>query len=493
MATTVKSMPIAIIGAGLGGLAAAIKLKEAGYTEIVILEKDSRVGGTWSQNTYPGCSCDVPVALYQYSFAPWFEWTNTFPSSSEIQRYSEYLVDGFGLRPHLHLSTEATSAVWDATTATWTITASNGRTWQVAAIVGGLGQLNRPSIPALPGLETFAGPTMHSAGWDHSVDMTGKRVGVVGSAASAVQLIPEVAKVAGQLVVFQRSANWVAPRGDRVVSDQEKALLMTNPAMAMDMGARNRQLIFDNAETFFWQAFSYTPEGREAYAKIARDHLEAQVSDPVLRAKLTPEFPVGCKRYLFTDVFYPAMTQPHVTLETDPIATVTAKGIATATGTHHDLDILVFATGFETTGWHWSVDVQGVDGQHLNTVWADGPTAYLGITAAGFPNFFMLYGPHTNLGHNSITYMMERQIEYLIQALDGLSARGATVMDVKADAQSRFYAQLSADLASTTWADPGCNSWYKNDKGVVTQNWSGNCTAYAEAVKAVVWDDYETA
>lgn len=491
MAQAAKSMPIAIIGAGLGGLAAAIKLKEAGYSDIVILEKDARVGGTWSQNTYPGCSCDVPVALYQYSFAQWFEWTNTYPTSAEIQRYTEYLVSAFGLAPHLHLNTEAKSAVWSEADGHWTVTAADGRVWTAGAIVGGLGQLNRPSIPAFKGLETFAGPTMHSASWDHSVNMAGKRVGVIGSAASAVQLIPEVAKVAGQLVVFQRSANWVAPRGDRAISDEEKALLMTNPMMAMDMGARNRALIFDNAESFFWQAFSFTPEGRTAYAKVARDHLEAQIADPALRAKLTPDFPVGCKRYLFTDTFYPAMAQAHVTLETDGIAAVTPTGVTTATGTVHDLDILVFATGFETTGWHWSVDVQGTDGRHLNEVWSDGPTAYLGITAAGFPNFFMLYGPHTNLGHNSITYMMERQIEYLVQALDGLAARGASAMAVKAEAQARFYGQLTADLAKTTWADPGCNSWYKNDKGVVTQNWSGNCTAYAEAVKEVVWEDYE--
>jgi cation diffusion facilitator CzcD-associated flavoprotein CzcO len=239
------STPIAIIGAGLGGLAAAIQLKQAGYQNLVLIEKGAKVGGTWAQNTYPGCSCDVPVALYQYSFAPAIHWTNTYPSSAEIQAYCEQLVTGFDLGPILSLNIEAKSAVWDNVRQQWTLTTSDGQVRQFGAIISALGQLNRPSIPQIPGQASFQGASMHSAAWNHDIDLTGKRVGVIGSAASAVQLIPEVAKVAGSLVVFQRSANYVGPRGDREIPPTEIALLLSNPQAAMDLGARNRAMIFD--------------------------------------------------------------------------------------------------------------------------------------------------------------------------------------------------------------------------------------------------------
>lgn len=485
------STPIAIIGAGLGGLAAAIQLKQAGYTNLTLIEKGTKVGGTWAQNTYPGCSCDVPVALYQYSFAPAIHWTNTYPSSAEIQAYCEQMVAGFDLGPMLSLNTEAKSAIWDEACQQWTLTTSDGKVRQVGAIISALGQLNRPAIPDLPGQASFQGASMHSAAWNHDVDLAGKRVGVIGSAASAVQLIPEVAKVAGSLVVFQRSANYIGPRGDREIPATEIALLLSNPQAAMDLGARNRAMIFDTADTYFWQTFSWTPEGRAAYADIAKRHLEKQIADPVLREKLTPNYPVGCKRFLFTDTFYPALTQEHVVLETAKIEGLDTTGVRTVSGTHHDLDVVIYATGFETTGWHWSLDVVGQGGTHLADQWADGPEAYLGITTKGFPNFFMLYGPHTNLGHNSITYMMERQIDYVGAMLAGLGEQKAKSATIKPEAQARFMAELQTALGRTVWADPSCNSWYKNEKGQITQNWGGNCTSYADAVSTVIWEDYE--
>lgn len=485
-----KDTHIAIIGAGLGGLAAAIRLKQSGYSDFTIFEKAGQVGGTWAQNTYPGCSCDVPVALYQYSFAPAIHWTNTYPSSSEMQVYCEQLVAQFGLSTHLKLNREVTSAIWSEADAHWKLETADGTIRQAGAIVSALGQLNRPLTPKFEGQEKFNGSTMHSAAWDHDVDLTGKRVGVIGAAASAVQLIPEVAKIAAHLTVFQRTPNYVAPRGDRPIRASEVALLMSAPEAAMDIGARNRQLTFDTADTYFWQAFSWTPEGRAAYSEIARDHLEKQVADPALRAKLTPDYPAGCKRILFTDSFYPALCLPHVNLETQSITNFDQTGIVANDGVHHDLDVIIYATGFETTGWHWSMQVKGRGGHTLNEEWADGPRAYLGITTAGFPNFFMLYGPHTNLGHNSITFMMECQINYIIAALDGLVDKSLSTMDVTTRAQSSFFDTLQSQLAKTVWADPSCNSWYKNDTGQITQNWGGSCKEYAAAVQDVIWEDY---
>jgi cation diffusion facilitator CzcD-associated flavoprotein CzcO len=486
-----KQTPIIIVGAGLGGLAAAIKLKEAGFEAISIFEKATKVGGTWAQNTYPGCSCDVPVALYQYSFAPAIHWTNTFPSSGEMQTYCEQLVAQFDLASHLHLGQEVTNAIWTDESQQWQVTLQSGKTHKAGALISALGQLNRPYIPTFANQEAFAGSTMHSAEWDHSVDLHGKRVGVIGAAASAVQLIPEVAKVAGHLTIFQRTPNYIAPRNDRVIERSEVALLMSTPEAAIDLGARTRELAFDSADTFFWQAFSWTPEGRAAYTDIARAHLERHIADPDLKAKLTPDYPAGCKRILFTDTFYPALCLSHVSLETASIKSFDQTGFTTANGEHHALDVIVYATGFETTGWHWSMNVVGQQGVTLAQTWANGPKAYFGLTTAGFPNLFMLYGPHTNLGHNSITYMMEQQISYITQALDGMCAQNKMSMVVTPAAQDRFYTDLQVQLAKTVWADPACNSWYKNDQGEITQNWGGSCRDYAAAVAQVTWNDYE--
>lgn len=482
---------VVVVGAGLGGLAAGIRLKQAGAAGLTILEKASAVGGTWRQNTYPGCACDVPVALYQYSFFPGFHWSHTFPRQPEMQVYAEMMADQGGLRPHLTLDNGAKAAAWDEAAKLWQVTDEAGTVHEAEALVVALGQLDRPKIPEIAGLESFSGPSFHAAAWDHSIDLKGKRVGVIGSAASAVQLIPEVAKVADHLTIFQRTPNWIGPRRDQAISMEEKMLLMTNPAMAVGLGQRQRDLIFDNADTFFWQAFSWSEAGRAAFTKIAMAHLESQVRDPVLRAKLTPDYPVGCTRFLFADDYYPALCRENVTLETGAIERVTEAGVQIAGGTSHELDVLIHATGFETTGWKWSMDVTGAGGTRLADVWADGPEAYKGVTVSGFPNMFVLYGPNTNLGHNAITWMMERQIDYLIAALSGLSERGAKALDVRADAQRAFNEALQASLADTAWADPKCSSWYKTSAGRITQNWGGNCASYGEALKDIVWDDYQ--
>lgn len=481
---------VAIIGAGLGGLCAAAKLKEAGHTDIVILEKAASVGGTWRDNQYPGCACDTPVALYQFSFFPSIKWNYLFPRAHEVQAYAEDMADAFQLRSHLKLNDEAVSAVWDEVHAHWVVTTRSGARYEVDVIVPALGQLNRPQWPDIPGRSQFKGASMHSARWDPAADLKGKRVACIGSAASAVQLIPEVAAIAGHLDVYQRTPNWVVSRLDRSVTDEEKALLMTDIEAAMKLGAMNRQLIYDNADHFFWQAFQWTPAGRAAFTRQALDKLDREVPDPELRKKLTPTYPIGCKRILITDDFLPAMTRANVGLITDSIARITEGGVETVDGIERPYDVLIYATGFETTGWHWSLDVVGENGAHLGEVWKDAPEAYLGITTAGFPNLFMLYGPNTNLGHNTITFMIEQQVHYLVEALKGLESLGKRAMAPTQDAQSRFNETLQAQLAKTVWADPGCGSWYKTADGRITQNWGSHTRDYAAATREVVFSDY---
>jgi cation diffusion facilitator CzcD-associated flavoprotein CzcO len=478
---------IAVLGAGLGGLAAGIKLKAAGFDALEIFEKADRVGGTWRDNSYPGCCCDVPVALYQFSFAPSLSWSHIFPRHHEVQKYTEDLTDNFGLRSHLKLGEEITSAVWDEQRSTWRLTSKNGKTRDANVLIAGLGQLNRPLLPDIEGRDTFAGPAFHSARWNHNVKLAGKRVAVIGSAASAVQIIPEIAKEVAQLVVFQRTPNWMIPRLDRPITDEEKTLAMTAPHVA----ALQREVVYQNADHLFWQAFSWTPEGREAYTRIALNHLESQVADPELRKKLTPTYPIGCKRILIADDFYPTLLQPNVTLETRAIARIERDGIVMRDGTKHVVDVIVYATGFETTGWNWSVDVVGRGGRHLHDEWKDSPQAYLGITVAHFPNLFVLYGPNTNLGHNSITFMLERQVEYVVKAVAAMQERQWSSMEVKQAAQDRVYRKLQDDLGRTTWADAHCRSWYKNARGEITQNWSSHTRDYAAATAEVVWADYE--
>ncbi len=482
---------IAIIGAGLGGLIAAIKLQEAGHTDIRIYDRNDKVGGTWAENQYPGSQCDVPILLYQLSFAPSFMWSRLFATAPEIQRYCEEITDRYGLRDKIHLSEPVNAARWNGSSKTWQLETAKGEKWEADVLIGALGQLNRPQWPDIPGRDSFAGATMHSARWDHRVDFTGKRVAVVGSAASAVQIVPELAKKVAHLSVFQRTPNWLLPRNDRPVPPEEMMLMATDMAKAMEINDTTRRLIYENADHFFWQVFQWTAPGRAAYTKISLNHLEAQVEDPELREKLTPQYPIGCKRVLFCDDYYPALQKPNVELVTDGIEQIVPQGIVTGAGRLRKFDIIVYATGFETTEWKWSVDIAGVNGVHLNQVWAEAPEAYLGIGVAGFPNLFVMYGPNTNLGHNSITFMLERQAEYVVKALQALDGAGAQAMAPSQQAQAGFNEQLQKDLANTVWADPTAINWYRNAQGRITQNWSSHTRDYAAATANVKLEDFD--
>jgi cation diffusion facilitator CzcD-associated flavoprotein CzcO len=477
---------VAVVGAGLGGLCVGSHLKKGGFEDFVILEKADRVGGTWRENTYPGCACDTPVAVYQFSFARTLNWSHLFPRAAEVQRYSEDVADLCGLRPHLRLGQGGTSAVWDGSRSLWKIATTTGEVVEAQTLVMALGQLNRPQLPDIPGRDSFAGPSFHSAQWNHKIDLAGKRVAVIGSAASAVQLIPEVAQVASHLTVFQRTPNWVLPRLDREVTAAEKKVLAISPEVPLS----EREHLYLVSDVLFWQAFQYTEEGRAFYTEMASNHMKMQVPNPDLRRLLTPDYPIGCKRVLFADDYYPALVRPNVSLVTEHIARIEPSGVVTGDGVSHPADVLIYATGFETTGWHWSVDVTGRNGRKLSDAWKRGPEAYLGISVADFPNFFMIYGPNTNLGHNTITFMIERQAEYVIKCLEAMRARNLASIEITQVAQDRFNRDLQARLAKTTWADPNCSSWYKTADGHITQNWAGHTREYRQATENVAWDDY---
>jgi cation diffusion facilitator CzcD-associated flavoprotein CzcO len=475
-----------VIGAGLGGLCVGAHLKKANLQDFVILEKAAKVGGTWRENTYPGCACDTPVAVYQFSFARTLNWSPLFPRAAEVQRYSEDLADMSGLRPHLLLGQGGAAAVWDQGSSRWKVTSTSGEVRETQVLVMALGQLNRPQLPMIAGRDRFGGPAFHSAQWNPGVPLEGKRVAVIGSAASAIQLIPEVAKVASHLTVFQRSPNWIMPRLDREVSEAERRLLATAP----EVSAIEREHLYLQSDALFWQAFQYTEVGRAFYTEQALNHLHMQVADPELRRKLTPDYPIGCKRVLFADDYYPALTRENVSLVISGIDRIVPGGVVTEDGLTHHADVLVYATGFETTEWHLEVDIIGRDGIRLSDAWKHGPEAYLGLTIANFPNLFMIYGPNTNLGHNTITFMIERQVEYIVQCMQAMQSRKLSSLEVTRAAQDRFNRDLQARLAKSTWADPGCNSWYKTPDGRITQNWGGDTREYRQATQNVEWSDY---
>jgi cation diffusion facilitator CzcD-associated flavoprotein CzcO len=474
-----------IVGAGMSGLLAGIKLKERGTDDFVILERSDSVGGTWFDNCYPGASCDVPSHLYSYSFAPNPNWTRAFARQPEILAYFRDVADRYGLAPHLRFGTEVAAARFDEAAGEWTVEAADGRRWAARILILGAGQLNRPWIPDIPGRDGFAGVQFHSARWNHDVDLTGKRVASIGNGASAVQYIPEIAPLAEKLTIFQRSANWIIPRPDEEITPAQHARFRRLPILRKAL----RLMIYAINESR-WGAFARAGSwASRRLEKMARDHLAAQVHDPRLREILTPDYPIGCKRILITDDYYPAVCRPNVEIVDEPIARILPDGIETRSGRRVPLDVIVWGTGFETAGFLMPIDIVGRGGTRLHDVWAKGAEAYRGVTVAGFPNMFVMYGPNTNLGHNSIIFMSERQIDYILPLIDTILARDLALLDVRPAAQAAYNRKLQAKLATTVWA-ANCGSWYKHD-GKITNNWSGSTLAFWRQMRQVDLDNYE--
>jgi cation diffusion facilitator CzcD-associated flavoprotein CzcO len=463
---------IVVVGAGFGGLGMGIQLKLAGIESFTILEKAGSLGGTWRDNTYPGAACDCPSFVYQFSFELKTDWSRKWAEQSEILDYMAHCARKYDIERHVRFNTEVASATFDEDAGVWRVRTARGETVEAEVLVSGVGQLNRPSIPHVPGLERFKGIRFHSARWEHQHDLRNKRVAVIGNAASAVQFVPPVAKEVARLHVFQRTANWMIAKNDRPYSEREKRMFARFPFLAR----LYRWWIWLTFEMRF-PVFRNNKFLTRASTKLAEQTIEDQVHDPVLQRTLHPDYPIGGKRILISDDYYAALQRDNVELVTSPIASVTDDAIVTADGRTRPVDAIILATGFETTRFLVPMRIEGRGGRVLEDEWKDGAEAYLGLTVAGFPNFFMLYGPNTNLGHNSIIFMLECQIGYIMRCIDALRARELAWIDVRPEVMQRFNAELQSVLERSVWAKTD-HSWYKRADGRITNNWSSTCVSY---------------
>jgi cation diffusion facilitator CzcD-associated flavoprotein CzcO len=467
---------VVVVGAGFGGIGMGAALKHAGIEDFAVLERGADLGGTWRDNTYPGLACDVPSHLYSFSFRPG-RWSRRFPPRQEILSYLRAMVAERGLGPHLRFGAGVAAATFDERSATWDLTLESGGTLRATAVVSAVGQLNRPALPDIPGREDFAGPSWHSARWDHTVGLAGLRVAVVGTGASAIQFVPEVAKAAAHVDVYQRSAPYVLPKTDRPYRPAEQELFKRLPWL--QKADRLRIFLYGELLT---SGFVVSPKLLAGPMQLWRRQLRAQISDPRLREKCVPDYVMGCKRVLFSNDWYPALTRPNVQLITDPIQRIVPGGVVTASGTARAADAIIYGTGFQTLDFLAPMTVTGLGGSRLQDAWREGAQAYLGIAVAGFPNFFILYGPNTNLGGNSIIYMLEGQIGYVVGALQALEAERLGWLDVRPDVQRSFNSWVASASRSSVW-ESGCRSWYTNPSGRNINNWPDHTFRYRHRVR----------
>jgi cation diffusion facilitator CzcD-associated flavoprotein CzcO len=479
-------LDVAIIGAGFSGLCMAIALKKAGRTNFRVFEKAGDLGGTWFLNRYPGCACDVPSHLYSFSFDQNPGWSRAFSPAQEIWRYQKATAEKHGILPFVRLNAEVARAEYDEVAQLWRLTLANGERIAARAMVAGAGILHVPFYPEIKGADTFAGKTMHTATWDESYDLAGKRVAVIGTGASAIQLVPAIADKVAHLDLYQRTPGWVVPRMDYAFADKTKRRFARIPGM---------QRLFRNL--IYWRAemlaigFTRSPKMIVRFQKLAESYLQSAVRDPVLRKKLTPDFPMGCKRVMVSDDFYPALQRDNVELVTDKVAEIRAGGVVTADGKLRAVDAILYATGFRVTDWLSHVDIRGRGGRELIDEWKDGAKAYYGVAVSGFPNMFLLLGPNTGLGHNSVVFMIEAQVRYAMSCLAWLW-NGAGAVEVKQPVQDAFNAELAAKMARTVWAS-GCKSWYLNADGSNSTLWPDFTVTYWWKTRAADKRDFDLA
>jgi len=459
-----REVGVAIIGCGFSGLGAAIRLKQAGRDDFLVIEGGEDVGGTWLFNTYPGCACDVPSHLYSFSFAPNPDWTQTYSRQPEIQEYLRGCADRFGLRPQIRFGCRWIGADWDEETGRWDVETDHGRL-RARVLVSATGPLFEPSLPDIPGLDRFQGALFHSARWDHDYDLGGKRVAAIGTGASAIQFVPAIAPKTASLHVFQRTAPWIAPHTNRPVTRLERRLYRAFPRLQRWV----RGSIYCARELLVL-GFVKRPRFMGLLERAARSHRQSQVSDPELLEKVTPDYPMGCKRILPSNDWYPALGRPDVELVTDRIDEVRANSIVTADGREREVDAIVLGTGFRVTDMPAARMIRGRDGRSLDDVWQGSPRAHLGSTISGFPNLFMLLGPNTGLGHGSMVYMIESQIAYLLDALREMHDRGSETVELRPEVQAAYNSGIDDRMQGTVW-NSGCSSWYMDATGRNSALW----------------------
>jgi cation diffusion facilitator CzcD-associated flavoprotein CzcO len=474
---------VVIVGTGFSGLGMAIQLRKEGRDDFVILEKAHDVGGTWRDNSYPGCACDIPSHMYSFSFEQNPDWSRAYSPQPEIWRYMREVADKHDLRRFVRFGQEMTGARWDAEENRWHVATRGGDEFVAGALVAGVGALHLPQIPELPGIEKFAGPAFHSARWRHDVDLKGKKVAVIGTGASAVQFVPKIAPEVGELTLFQRTPPWIMPKADHEMSGRTRALFKAFPPA---------QRAYRNVLYWLLEARAIGFNGQSWVMKLgqrlAKRNIDRAITDPVLRRKVTPDYTMGCKRVLISNDYYPALARDNVEVVTDGVREVREHSVVDAAGVEHEADVIVYGTGFHVTDAFDDLEIVGREGRNLGKEWAtEGMRTHLGITVAGFPNLFFLLGPNTGLGHNSVVFMIEAQISYVAEALR--LARGRAI-EPKPEVQERFNGDIQRKLAKGIWTRGGCKSWYLDAKGVNRTIWPGFTWRYWLDTRKVRREDF---
>jgi len=478
-----RSPSVIVIGAGFGGLGVGIELLRAGFTDLTILEKADDVGGVWRDNTYPGAACDVPSSLYSWSFAPNPKWGHRYSRQEEILDYIHGAAAEHGVRDYVRTGEEVASAEFDEETSRWRVTTTSGEVLEADVLIPAVGQLSRPVVPDLPGAGAFAGPAFHSAQWDHMVDLAGKRVAVIGTGASAIQFVPGIVDEVGAITVFQRSAPYVVLRPDREYTRRHHAAFSKVPATQ----AFGRKLTWVGSEQLNRALVGGGPL-MKVFKAAWRLQLHRQVRDAELRAKLVPDYTMGCKRILFSNDWYPALARDHVDVVTERIAELVPEGVRTEDGKLHAADVVIYGTGFAATDFLAPVEIRGTGGRDVHELWKQGAHAHLGITVPGFPNMFLIYGPNTNLGGSSIIGMMEAQAGYIVQAVKVLAAGRVAALDVRPEVAESYDVEMQSRLSDSVWSS--CHNWYHVDGGRISTNWPGLVAEYKQRTATLRGADF---